>query len=319
MNRLLVLTSCVLTSALVLPSQTWTETGEAGDLPGTAQVPAGAGPLTQIDGNLDDPTIPEGGGNDRDMYLIHIDDPLTFDATTANGTTLDTQLFLFLPSGVGVSFNDDDETGVGGLRSRVTGQFVPAPGNYLLAVSRYDRDPTAAGDEIWADTPYNVERQPDGVNPTGAVDGWNGIATTSITGSYSIFLTGASFPVITTSCSDLSITGTGAPGTSLDFEVSGADARALAVLGIGMPGSSSFAVGPLGTLELGLAPGYMIRIMGITDGSGYCADSIWIPPGLHFSLDLSAQVATADFVHSPPGRPSLEFCTSDVEAFHVGN
>ncbi|MEZ5962983.1 MAG: hypothetical protein R3F56_03960 [Planctomycetota bacterium] len=173
-------------------AQTWTESGDAGKLPGTAQVVAlGSGALTQIDGNIDNSSETGGAQDDKDMYMIYITDTATFSATTTGGTTLDTQLFLFSLDGKGVSHNDDDPTTTG-LQSRVTGVFVPAPGCYLLAVSTYNRDPQSGGGLIWANSPFNVERQPDGPNAGGAVDSWTS-QTTGSTGAYSIFLTGAAY------------------------------------------------------------------------------------------------------------------------------
>jgi hypothetical protein len=85
-------------------ANTWDETadggGDAGDLPATAQVVSGSGPLTAITGNL--------GASDVDMYQIIICDPLIFEATTVGGATFDTQLWLFDLNGNGVLHNDDD-------------------------------------------------------------------------------------------------------------------------------------------------------------------------------------------------------------------
>ena len=87
----------------------WTEVGDAGDLPATAQVPTGSGALSSIFGS-----IPSAGAADADMYRIHISTPLTFSATTVGtvglaGTQLEnTELFLFNAAGIGVYGRDDD-------------------------------------------------------------------------------------------------------------------------------------------------------------------------------------------------------------------
>jgi hypothetical protein len=208
MKAHLIVASCILFVSAVR-AQTWTETGEAGNLPGTAQSPIGAGTLSQIDGNINDPAEPMGAGNDRDMYVIFVDNPAAFVATTVGGSTLDTQLFLFHTTGIGVTFSDD--SGVS-TQSRLTGMFVPSPGLYLLAVARFDRDATGLGAEIWADTPFNTERAPDGPGAANPVDGWNGLGVTGITGAYSIFLTGVSFPV---TCPTASATGYGTGAGSI--------------------------------------------------------------------------------------------------------
>jgi hypothetical protein len=321
MRTHLLLVSCILTGA-ALTAQTWTETGEAGNLPATAQIPAGAGALAQIDGNIDDPSEPNGAGNDRDMYLIQIDNPAAFTATTVGGTALDTQLFLFGQGGLGVTFNDDTSTST---QSAITGQFVAAAGLYYLAVSRFDRDATGLGDEIWADTPFTTERQPDGPGAANAIDDWNGLGATGITGAYSIFLTGASFPDLSTSCADLDVSGTGAPGTDVVFSLTGAEPRAFAMLVVGdAEGEFSITIGVLGTLELGLAAPFVPVPMGFTDGNGDASHTLRIPPHWPHSLDLFAQGFSARLVVEPPSGPpsgppvSLSFCTSDVEPFHVG-
>ena len=322
MIRTSLLAPCIaLGTTLSINAQTWVETGEAGNLPATAQVPAGAGSLTQIDGNINDPAEPLGAGNDRDMYLIQIDNPAAFGATTVGGSTLDTQLFLFHQSGLGASFNDD--SGIT-TQSALTGLFVPAPGLYYLAVARFDRDPVGIGAELWADTPFNTERAPDGPGAANPIDGWNGIGSTGITGSYSIFLTGASFPVISTSCADLAVTGTGAPGTDLTFALTGAEPHAHAWTMIGFAeGTTLIDIGPLGTLELGLVEPFIPKPMHQTDGNGDTTDTIFVPPGLPFSVDLFAQAFSwsVNVQHSPggPATVSLLFCTSAVEGFHIGN
>jgi hypothetical protein len=166
----------------------WFEVGDAGDLPGIHQVPAGTDPFTAIHGFF------TGDALTADMYCVEILDPMAFGATTTGGTTIDTQLWLFDMSGMGITFNDDDPAG--GLQSRITGQFVPGPGEYLLAISAgYTYDAVnAAGQEIWLDSPYNVERMPDGPGAPGPITGWIGSPTP---GEYIIALQGASFCEVT--------------------------------------------------------------------------------------------------------------------------
>ena len=185
MRLLLTLCAAVLLACVPAAAQTWTEVGDAGDLPATAQIPIGGGAFTQIDGNL-------GASGDADMYCVRITDPAVFTATTCNGTTVDTQLWLFDPNGLGVTADDDAPNSECGLQSRITGVFVPGPGNYLLAVSQYNWDPLdAAGALIWANSPFNVERAPDGPGAPGPVTGWgtSGFAD----GPYSIFMLGVEF------------------------------------------------------------------------------------------------------------------------------
>lgn len=185
MRVLLVLTLTVALGATPAIAGTWTEVGDAGDLPGIHQVPTGPDPFTTIWGFFTGDILT------ADMYCIQIPDPAAFVATTSNPyTTADTQLWLFEMNGVGITFNDDDPAG--GLQSRITGVFVPGPGEYLLAISSgYTFDAVnAAGLEIWLDTPYGVERAPDGPGAPGPIAGWIGSPNLA---EYQIDLTGVLF------------------------------------------------------------------------------------------------------------------------------
>ncbi len=168
------------------PVGIWDETaqggGDAGQDLASAQVVSGTGALPRITGAF--------GADDVDMYKINICDTANFSASTAGTPAIDTQLFLFNADGTGVVMNDDNTLGGGGLWSALdnTTGFITATGNYYLAISRYDIDPTSGGLEIWADTPFAAQRQPDGANPGGILDGWMG--TNATTGNYRIDLTG---------------------------------------------------------------------------------------------------------------------------------
>jgi len=180
----------VLFANVAFAQGTWDEFinggGDAGDLPATAQVTDGAGPLSMITGII----APDG---DADTYCIHIDDPSSFEATTTfNGTAIDTQLWLFDENGLGITFDDDDPYYGDGLQSTIRGGYVQYPGCYYLAISTYDWDAmNANGLEIWADSPYNVERAPDGPGAPGPVAAWGGTAYSD--GPYQIDLRGASY------------------------------------------------------------------------------------------------------------------------------
>jgi hypothetical protein len=163
-------------------SQVWLESGEAGDLPGTANVTMGVGPLLDITGFMD--------ASNADMYAIMIVDEASFSATTVGGAAFDTQLFLFDSAGMGVSFNDDSVD----FQSTLTSTFVTSNGLYYLAVSQYDFDADSAGGAIWLDTPFGVERAPDGPGAGSPVSSWSG--TGGGTGAYSIFLTGTEYATV---------------------------------------------------------------------------------------------------------------------------
>ncbi|MEN3000795.1 MAG: hypothetical protein ABDI19_03005 [Armatimonadota bacterium] len=170
-------------------AQTWTEQGDAGDLPTTAQIISSPGatpcrtPVTRIQGFL--------SARDADMYVICITDPDNFAASTVNLVGFDTQLFLFRCDGVGVVHNDD--TGVL-LQSTINNSpgCIPSPGVYLLAITRYNLDPAdVLGQLLWNDAPFNQIRCPDGPGRDNPMATWTGASLEG--GLYTIALQGAYF------------------------------------------------------------------------------------------------------------------------------
>jgi hypothetical protein len=178
----------------------WTETVDAPLAP-PGQNTVGSGSLDYIYGAIAD-TL------DADAYCIDIQNPATFSATVYGLPESDTQLFLLDASGFGVAFDDDDPAG-GTPHSRITGTFVPGPGNYTLAISSFDRDILGAGAaQMWVDTLFSEERAPDDAGAGGPYAGWSDSGNG--TGPYAIVLTGATFCNSTTAvpaarASDLSI------------------------------------------------------------------------------------------------------------------
>lgn len=174
----------VVLAASVAAAGTWTETGDAGDLPGTAQVPSGSGALTAISGAVS-------VSADANMYKLCLTGGGTFSATTVGtGTLGDTQLFLFNAGGFGVEANDDAGSFTI-LSTLPAGGLSPAaPGAYYLAVSRFNRDPVSAGGLIFPNTPFTGVKGPTGPGGGSPISGWSG---TSGTGAYTVALTGARF------------------------------------------------------------------------------------------------------------------------------
>ncbi|MCL6536217.1 MAG: DVUA0089 family protein [Armatimonadetes bacterium] len=180
------------------PFNGWDETdnggGDAGDLPATAQIISNSNaqacqtPVPRIRGRL--------GADDVDMFVICITDPTAFSASTVGSTAWDTQLWLFKCNGRGVVHNDDNPDTGGGLQSRIDNRTncIQQPGVYLLAISRYNRDPVARdGQPIWNPTGSgNAVRCPDGIRADQPVAAWAG-ATLPPVERYFIQLTGASF------------------------------------------------------------------------------------------------------------------------------
>jgi hypothetical protein len=154
------------------------ETSDAGDLPATAQVVPGNDLIQGISG-----TIAVSGA---DMYRISICDQAHFGAATVGNTDFDSQLFLFGPTGLGVTADDDDPT-LGTLQSRITSVNVVANGIYYLAISSFDHDPVSVGGEIFADA-FAVEHGPDGPGGASPITGWAGAGGSS--GPYGILVSG---------------------------------------------------------------------------------------------------------------------------------
>ncbi|RKX56840.1 MAG: hypothetical protein DRP29_09135 [Thermodesulfobacteriota bacterium] len=91
----------MLVSFSVAQASLYSEVGDAGNLPASAQSVTGTGIISDIYGTLS-------SDNDVDMFKIYIYDPENFYASTINDDTTvsDTQLFLFDENGYGVLGND---------------------------------------------------------------------------------------------------------------------------------------------------------------------------------------------------------------------
>lgn len=177
-------------------------TGDAGSLRPAARVCSGAGTLTSITGQ----TAPSRSAPDfEDMFLIRITDPVNFTARTdgSGSATFDTQLWLFRldetnkQGAFGLLANDEIQGGPAG-RSRLqppatdgTGQAIPGPGLYLLAVTGFDNDPRSGGGAPIFNQAVRTEVSgPDGAGGAGIHNSWSGGGAT---GTYNIHLVGAAF------------------------------------------------------------------------------------------------------------------------------
>jgi hypothetical protein len=163
------------------------ESGDAGDLPSTAQ-DLGSGAVTSILGSFP-------GGGDVDMYRVCLTDGASFSATTVGTTSLDTQLFLLDANGFGVYSNDDAAIGVRGSRLPSNHRFSPtAPGVYFIGLSSFNNDPQSEAGEIFPDL-FSSNLYPDlvvdasGVGADEPIEGWSG-PTRGPPGLYRINLTG---------------------------------------------------------------------------------------------------------------------------------
>jgi hypothetical protein len=178
---------------------------DAGELLASAQHISGSGTLNGIRGTLT--------GAETDMYALFICDHANFSASTVGGSSLDTQLFLFDPTGHGVTFDDD----TGSAQSTVTGQFLTSDGLYYLAISEYNRDAhDAANNLIWNDAPFAVERQPDGPGAANTLAQWDNGGGGG--GGYLITLTGVCRGEPPPRCGSADFNCDGDTGTDADIE-----------------------------------------------------------------------------------------------------
>lgn len=186
-------------SPAALAGPDWVEETDAGSFPGTSQSPKGVGPISSIAGAINAVMTAGGGVDMEDMYTIYIDDPVNFKAQTilTGSASFDTQLWLFNISQRGVLANDDATVGLSGSRlappaNDGTGQTIPGPGVYYLAITGYNNDPTSSLNTALFNQATRIEVSgPDGSGGSFPIGAWTG---SNAGGTYLIALTGASFP-----------------------------------------------------------------------------------------------------------------------------
>jgi len=168
--------------AAALGAGVWLEGGDAGELVSTAQNTSGTGQLTTIEGSFQN-------DSDTDMYCIQVTDTAGFAAYITCTAFADHDLWLFDPTGFGVAHSDGCTAGV----VKLTGQFVPSPGTYYLAVSISDAEATSSSGTIWDPPASGLERAPDGPGAPNALTSWLPAPSPPPDYSYTITLTGTGF------------------------------------------------------------------------------------------------------------------------------
>lgn len=159
----MVLAVALLTTASAR-AQIWNEIEDAGSLVSTAQLPAGPGSLTTINGNLETST-------DIDVFCIRIASVASFSAKLSCTVVAEDDLYLFNSGGFGVSAF----TGCAGGNVTISSTYVPATGNYYLAVVPSGVLPSAGAGLIWtSDSGSGIERAPDGPGVGASLAGWSG-------------------------------------------------------------------------------------------------------------------------------------------------
>jgi hypothetical protein len=137
--------------------------------------------------------------------------------------------------------------------------------------------------------------------------------------SLGLFATAAS-----AQCSTLAITGTGLPGTTLQVDLTGSTAAAIAFVVIGeTQGSTTITLGSAGSLTLGLDGPFLPVPLGMTSATGAVSRGFPVPSAATVGVDGFGQGLTLSFSFTPPtggGMPTFGFstCTSNVAPFHFG-
>jgi hypothetical protein len=195
---------------------------DAGTTPTDAQTTVGQGPLTKIRGKLDGLealALGEDGLPDDfdDVYLIRIDDPSLFAATTAIGggfSEFDSSLYLFDAAGFGLLGNvtpgdppagsggEGDGATLGNAATDPTGVVVDEPGLYLLAVTLTPRTPFSGSGQMFVFAQSGEVSGPDGKGAGGALAEWNGSSSLHAGpgGDYEILLQGVTFALTPGAC-----------------------------------------------------------------------------------------------------------------------
>ena len=172
---------------------TWQESGDAGELVGTAQKPLGSGPLTTITGMLEQ--FPPGGP--VDMYCIEIPDPALFSATLSPGEAQDNPLFLFNAGSMGVTSQEGFYSFVNGgpSPSTIANMFGAGPGTYYLAIGTHDKFALNPSSQfIWTmSPPQDFEAAPNGPGAPGPLQSWSHSTWFQPEFEYTINLTGANY------------------------------------------------------------------------------------------------------------------------------
>jgi len=241
--------------------QTWTEQGDAPALP-PGQETQGSGPLTSISGAAQ--------SGDVDLYKITITDPGSFSATFCGLVTWDTQLFLFDANGNGVVHMDDACS----LQSALSNAFVSQAGVYYVGICGYNNDPEGANGLIWNNTPFDVERAPDGPGAPGPVINWS--ASSPVGGAYTLNLTGCSYG----NAGGFFISLTGSCPGQKTLSWSGAGSGQMGILVGSGPGNYTLPSGPCSGTTLGLSgPGglSLYNIIGTQGGSGQVSTTVGTP------------------------------------------
>jgi len=184
-----------LSSAAVVkvgnPVGGWLEDVDAGDTLANAQITAGSGGLSRIDGSLPD-------GGDGDLYKIVVTNFAGFSAIVTAPAEGDSRLALFDAQGKGVVFNDDaSDASLLSAIDYATSKQPAANGIYYLGIMTQGKLPAStvggASASIWTTDNPTSQKTPDGPGAANPLAGFDGDGGSLV--NYSILLTGAAYAV----------------------------------------------------------------------------------------------------------------------------
>lgn len=174
---------------------------DAGSTPATAQIPTGSGPLTRIEGRLGVQGANLGLIDPEDLYLIFIENPAAFSASTSPefgaNAEFPTALWLFPANANAALANRDFALGIPGSTllpeaNDDTGFAITKPGLYYLAITGNNAMPVAGPDLLPMfsfNFPFEISG-PDGPGATQPLSTWD---STAANGHYAIALQGITF------------------------------------------------------------------------------------------------------------------------------
>ena len=187
-TRFLALPGVALVALALLASlagrvsaQAWSEVGDAGQLPASAQNTTGLGPLTTITGTFQTPV-------DVDMYCIQVTDPASFGAFLLCFIIQSPDLYLFDSTGKGIAVAQI----CSGSSKTIAAPFVTSAGTYYLAVAPFGSLALSGAGPIW-NPGTTLARAPDGPGAAGPIVAWGGTPIPPNPTNYQITLFGVGY------------------------------------------------------------------------------------------------------------------------------
>ena len=125
------------------------------------------------------------------------------------------------------------------------------------------------------------------------------------------------------SCSELTVTGSGAPGTDIQLDLVGGHTNSILFLALSdSVGETGFDFGALGSLKLGLGSPVEYFVIGLTDQGGSFSTTVAVPVGLPL-IEINAQAVSMKYTleFAPGGSLAfkLDFCPSNVVGLRAGS